>query len=179
MAAVGQTRRLVATEATPASFARYGQVIMPSDDGVAFGPDDARLGLNAGVPRFYVMRLEHRGLVFRHITRHRRVTQCLGSMMGTPWLLGVAAAGDGRETPDPDTIAAFLVPGDRIIKLDQGAWHAGPYFDAASALFLNLELADTNVTDHQSCDLAATYGLQFEMVHAATASSSTERVASA
>ncbi len=170
---------LTAVEATPASFARYGQVIMPSEDGVPFGPDDARLGLGEGVPRFYVMRLEHRGLVFRHITRHRRVTQCLGSMLGTPWLIGVAAAGDDRDTPDPDSIAAFVVPGDRIIKLDAGAWHAGPYFAADSALFLNLELADTNVTDHQSCDLVQAFGAEFELVHAATASAVTDRVAAA
>ena len=77
-------------------------------------------------------------------------------------MLGVAAPGPG-DAPGQGTLAAFLVPGDRILKLDKGTWHAGPYFAAASALFHNLELADTNVADHQSCDLGEAWGLEFEL----------------
>ena len=157
-----ERRALSLTEATPESFAPYGQVVMPMEDGVPFGPQDAQLEVDGGVPRFYSMRLHHRGTVFRHLTRHRLVTQCLGSMLGTPWMLGVAAPGPG-DAPNRETLAAFLVPGDRIIKLDKATWHAGPYFEAASALFYNLELADTNVADHQSCDLAAAWGMEFEL----------------
>jgi ureidoglycolate hydrolase len=157
-----ETRILPLTLATPQSFARYGQVIMPMEDGVAFSANDAQLELNRGVPRFYSMQLLHRGMAFRHITRHRLVTQCLGSMLGTTWLLGVAAPEPSSDTPNLDTLAAFLIPGDRFIKLHTGAWHAGPYFAAPTALFYNLELSDTNIVDHQTCNLLETWGLEFE-----------------
>jgi len=149
-------------DATPQTFSRYGQVIMPMEDGVRFGPDDAQLDLTKGTPRFYSMQLFNRGIVFRHITRHKQVTQCLGSMLGTAWMIGVAEADDRSKTPRLDTLATFLVQGDRFIKLNRGTWHAGPYFTAASALFYNLELSDTNLTDHDTCDLAETYGVEFE-----------------
>ena len=34
------------------------------------------------------------------------------------------------------------------LQLHQNTWHAGPYFLTKSALFFNLELTDTNLTDH-------------------------------
>ena len=37
------------------------------------------------------------------------------------------------------------------IKLNVGTWHAGPYFEQAQISFFNLEFADTNAVDHQSC----------------------------
>jgi ureidoglycolate hydrolase len=148
--------------ATPESFAPYGQVILPAEDGLLYGPLDAQLDLSQGVPRFYAMRLTHRGMAFRRITRHRRVTQCLGAMMGYGWMIAVAAPDDGRDTPNLETLRAFLVPGDRFVKLNAGAWHAGPYFRGETADFYNLELADTNVVDHQTCDLGELYGLELE-----------------
>jgi ureidoglycolate hydrolase len=157
-----ERRRLSLIEATPQTFSRYGQVVMPMEDGVAFGPADAQLDLTRGTPRFYSMTLHNRGIVFRHITRHRAVTQCLGSMLGTSWMIGVAEPDDNSSIPNVDTLAAFLVPGDRFIKLSRGTWHAGPYFTADSALFYNLELADTNIADHQTCNLAETFGMEFE-----------------
>ncbi|ARQ02784.1 hypothetical protein CAK95_06115 [Pseudorhodoplanes sinuspersici] len=169
MTAGVERRRPPLVEATPQTFSRYGQVVMPMEDGLPFGPDDAQLDLSRGTPRFYSMQLFNRGTVFRHITRHRQVTQCLGSMLGTTWKIGVAEADDHSDTPRLETIATFLVPGDRFIKLDRGTWHAGPYFAADSALFYNLELSDTNVTDHQTCDLAETFGVEFEFQPAATA----------
>jgi ureidoglycolate hydrolase len=148
--------------ATPSTFAAYGQVIMPMEDGLPFGAEDAQLDLRQGTPRFYSMLLHNRGIVFKYITRHRLVTQCLGSMLGTAWMLGVAAPDPASDTPNMSTIAAFLVPGDRFIKLHRGSWHAGPYFSGQSALFYNLELSDTNMVDHHTCNLEETYGLKFE-----------------
>jgi ureidoglycolate hydrolase len=83
-------------------------------------------------------------------------------MMGYGWMIGVAAPDAGRDTPNLETLRAFLVPGDRFVKLHAGAWHAGPYFRGETADFYNLELADTNVVDHQTCDLGELYGLEFE-----------------
>jgi ureidoglycolate hydrolase len=148
--------------ATPESFSRYGQVILPTEDGLPYGPHDAQLELSQGMPRFYAMRLHHRGMVFRDITRHRRVTQCLGAMMGRDWMIGVAAPDDARDVPSLETIRVFLIPGDRFVKLHAGTWHAGPYFADEAADFYNLELADTNMVDHQTCNLNEAFGLEFE-----------------
>ena len=144
-----------------AGFAPFGQVIVPDEDGAPFGPGDAQLSLAGGTPRFYAMRLPHRGRAFHHITRHGNVTQCLGSMMGEPWMLAVAPPDPARAAPEPAAIRAFAIPGDCFVMLRVGTWHAGPYFDAPSVAFYNLELADTNVVDHQTCDLAADFAMRF------------------
>lgn len=35
--------------------------------------------------------------------------------------------------------------------MDPGLWHAGPFFDGVDGMdFYNLELSDTNVTDHNT-----------------------------
>lgn len=43
--------KLIPIEATPETFADYGQVIEASRDGASFGPDDAQLDLSRGTPR--------------------------------------------------------------------------------------------------------------------------------
>ncbi|XLS79263.1 hypothetical protein HN51_063488 [Arachis hypogaea] len=61
-------------EATPSTFKDYGQVIEASPDG----------------DEFYIMHIENRPLKFSNITHHASVTQCLGSIGGHAWYLGVA-----------------------------------------------------------------------------------------
>lgn len=147
----------------PEQFALYGQVVEPSPDGAGFGDRDAQLVLDAGQPRFYIMRLQHRGRRFDRITRHLRCTQCLGSLANQPWLMAVAAPSAASQ-PDLATLRAFLIPGDRFIKLHLGTWHAGPYFDAPQIDFYNLELSDTNQTDHDTYSFRQTQNLGFELV---------------
>ncbi|KAE8661356.1 hypothetical protein F3Y22_tig00113726pilonHSYRG00369 [Hibiscus syriacus] len=77
-------------EATPESFKEFGQVIGASPDGELFGPNDAQLDLSKGIPRFYIMNLQSQLLRFSMITHHASVTQCLGSIGGHVWYLGVA-----------------------------------------------------------------------------------------
>ena len=169
MTAAAIRRKLAVRPAVRASFAPYGDFVAASPDGAAFGPGDARLDLSQGRPRFYIMRLERKPLVFDRITRHRRVTQCLGALGGRDWLIAVAPpgeVGDPSARPQPEAIAAFRIPGDAFIKLHAGTWHAGPFFTHPVVDFFNLELADTNEADHQSCDLAREYGVAFEFVDA-------------
>jgi ureidoglycolate hydrolase len=156
------TQPLPAQIINPANFRPYGQVILPALDGKGFDASDAQLYLSEGVPRFYIMRLQRRGRQFSRITRHQRCTQCLGSLEGKSWFIAVAPP-TKTNAPDPASIAAFQVPGTCFIKLEVGTWHAGPYFDQDFIDFYNLELSDTNVTDHQTCDLKATHGLTFEI----------------
>jgi ureidoglycolate hydrolase len=156
-------KTLPAQPITADNFAPFGQVIFPrADDGTPFGPGDAQLNLAGGLPRFYLMELAGQGMRFRTITRHQRCTQCLGALEGKDWVMGVAPPG-GADQPNPDHIQAFYIPGNCFIKLEVGTWHAGPYFSHSTVSFYNLELSDTNVTDHQTCNLAEVFGLEFEM----------------
>ncbi|MEO1403810.1 MAG: ureidoglycolate lyase [Cyanobacteria bacterium J06635_1] len=153
---------LTAKNITPEIFKPFGQVIFPQWDGKPFGPDDAQLELEQGIPRFYIMELQNRGTQFTTITRHLVCTQCLGSLEGKPWLIGVAPPIEAA-SPNPEDIQVFQIPGNCFIKLNVGTWHAGPYFEADRISFYNLELSDTNIVDHDTCDLAETYGLTFEI----------------
>jgi len=145
-------------ELTPEAFAPYGQVIAPLRTGgqgaeTRYDPEasasEAKLVLGNGEPRLWIMHLPHVGLGFTRIARHRRVTQCLGSLGGKEWLIGVAPPGDLGDDARPrvEDIAAFRVPGDRLIKLHVATWHAGPHFVHDECLFFNLENLDTNRRD--------------------------------
>jgi len=160
----GPFHDIAAPTITREAFAPFGELIEPGEDGAPFGAADARLELGAGTPRFYIMRLPRRGLVFHQITRHRRVTQCLASVGGGTWLLAVAPPLDidaPRAEPAQDQIRGFRIPGDVAVKLHRGTWHAGPFFEAEEMSFFNLELTDTNETDHQSSALIRRFGLPF------------------
>jgi hypothetical protein len=136
---------------TAEAFAPFGQLIFAAEDGKPYDSSDAQLQLQNGIPRFYIMRLHNRGTKFDRITRHLRCTQCLGSLEGKEWLMAVAR-------PDLES-----PPGTCFIKLNVGTWHAGPYFEAPTINFYNLELSDTNIVDHDTCNLMETYGVEIEM----------------
>ncbi len=144
-------------ELTPEAFAPYGTVIVPMEDGVPFGSADAQLDLSGGTPRFYAMRIPARGLTISRITRHKAVTQALASVGGNSWYLGVAPPG-AADVPAFEAIQVFRVPGTVAVALKKGTWHAGPLFEGEVQSFFNLELADTNIVDHDTCDLAKHYG---------------------
>lgn len=154
-------RDIPARPITPESFAPFGDLIAPIEDGVPFGAGDAKLDLTQGTPRLYIIRLPRKGLVFRQITRHRGVTQCLSALGGKSWLLAVAPPKDFENPnaePALEDIAGFLIPGSVAVKLHRGTWHAGPFFEDEEINFINLELADTNEVDHQNSYLAKRFG---------------------
>jgi ureidoglycolate hydrolase len=157
-----ELRSLIAQPITSESFQPYGQVIAASVDGKPFDDQDAQLVLDRGIPRFYIMRLHQKGRKFHRITRHQQCTQCLGSLEGKEWLLAVAPP-SAEPKPEMGAIAAFRISGNCFVKLHLGTWHAGPYFDAETVDFYNLELSDTNVTDHITYDFAEV-GLEFAIV---------------
>ena len=157
------TKPIQAIPITREAFRSFGQVIWPQPDDQPFTPQDAQLNLENGTPRFYIMELHQRGRRFHKITRHGACTQCLGSLDGREWFLGVAPPGKAPN-PDPDDIRVFKIPGNCFVKLEVGTWHAGPYFDDETVSFYNLELTDTNIVDHTTCDLLQTYGIAFEIV---------------
>jgi ureidoglycolate hydrolase len=153
-------------ELTPGAFAPYGQIIAPLRTGgqgaeTKYDPEtsasEAKLVLGQGVPRLWIMHLPHVGLGFSRIARHRRVTQCLGSLGGKEWLIGVAPPGDPSDDARPhlEDIVAFRIPGDRVIKLHVATWHAGPHFVHDECQFINLENLDTNRLDFHAVSLPA------------------------
>ncbi|MDA0866734.1 MAG: ureidoglycolate lyase [Cyanobacteria bacterium] len=154
---------VAAINITPENFAPFGQVILPLVDGTPYGPKEAQLQLDQGTPRFYIMQLLGKGRRFHAITRHRLCTQCLGAIGGRDWFMAVAPPSRTAE-PDLVNMRAFRVQGDCFIKLHVGTWHAGPLFDGQMMNFYNLELSDTNITDHETCDLRSHYHLEFEIV---------------
>ncbi|MBD2040052.1 ureidoglycolate lyase [Microcoleus sp. FACHB-672] len=156
-------QQLKANWITPANFQPYGQVIYASKDGETYNSEDAQLILDRGIPRFYIMRLGEKGRKFHKITRHLNCTQCLGALEGKEWLMAVAPPA-ARDKPVLEEIAAFRIPGNCFIKLHLGTWHAGPYFDHEFVDFYNLELSDTNINDHDTCNLLETYRVELEMV---------------
>ena len=153
--------------ATPAAFAPFGTLIEKAPDGKLFGPDEAQLELGRGTPRFYILDLKHREMEFRHITRHIAVTQCLAAVGGKPWVIAVAPPDDPDNPdakPDPAKIRAFRIEGHQAIMLGRSTWHAGPFFGLPALSFFNLELADTNQTDHHNCLLDRDFGLRYRFV---------------
>jgi ureidoglycolate lyase len=106
--------QIAVIDISPERFAPFGTVGSALDDG-AHGPGDVALDLSQGRPHFYLMRLEGRGTVFSLLARHDRVTQCLGTIDGTPWLIAVAPA--GVKEPQIDDIRAFRIPADQFIML--------------------------------------------------------------
>ena len=138
--------------ATPQTIAPFGTLITPGEDGAPFGAGDAALDLGQGTPRFYIMRLTARPLLIEGITRHGRVTQCLASTNGADWFIGLAPLSPGQDAP-AEPIRVFRIPGGTALALHAGTWHAGPFFTAATQDFFNLELQDTNETDHHTAKL--------------------------
>lgn len=157
-----QVLQLRAVDLTPESFAPFGQVVAPTEDGKPFDEEDAQLELSAGLPRFYIMRLPPRGRRFSRITYHARVTQCLGGVQPRAWYLGVAVPTLSLDRPPAQAdLVAFRIPHGVCIKLHRGTWHAGPLFDGEAMDFINLENADTNVTDHNTHHFR---GFEYEVV---------------
>jgi ureidoglycolate hydrolase len=155
-AGAAEMNAITVVDLTPQAFAPFGTVGVPQSDG-AHSAGDVPLDLSQGRPRFYIMRLAGRGeLTFDRLARHDRVTQCLGTTDGLPWLIAVAPA--GVQSPSVQDLTAFRIPPDRFILLAHGTWHAGPYFAEPSRDFYNLELRDTNKADFTVCHLAEPVG---------------------
>ena len=144
---------LAAVRLDQGNFEQFGTAILPVDDMTPHSSCDADLKFNGDNLRYYVMRLRKRAAVLGSMTRHIDATQCLGSADAKPWWLAVAAAELQSEQLDHTTVQLVEVHPGEAVKLHQGTWHAGPFFLAPTALFFNLELSDTNLTDHNSQSL--------------------------
>ena len=141
-------------------FEQFGTAILPVDDMTPHSSSDAELRFNGANLRYYVMRLRRRPAVLGSMTRHRHATQCLGSADAQPWWLAVASSELQAEQLDQTTVQLVKVQPGEAVKLHQGTWHAGPFFLTPTALFFNLELSDTNLTDHNSQPLQAQLKLE-------------------
>ena len=135
-------------------FERFGTAILPVDDMTPAGPAEASLLFDGENLRYYLMRLQSRLPVVGSMTRHLRATQCLGSADAQPWWLAVAEPTRNADELDHRTVQLVKVEAGEALKLHQGTWHAGPFFQTPPALFFNLELSDTNQNAHNCQTLA-------------------------
>lgn len=150
--------RLTAEIVTPASFDPFGVVLTPMEDGTPFTAEEAVLDVSNGIPRFYLMHLDDKTPEFVRVTRHLQTTQTLMSVGDVEWTIAVAAP--GIEAPALDDLRAFRIPPRTAITMRKGTWHAGPFFAEPSMDFVNLELDDTNVTDHHNHRFDDTLGVR-------------------
>ena len=141
---------LTALRLNECNFEQFGTAILPVDDMTPHSISDAELIFNGANLRYYVMRLRRRPAMLGSMTRHTQATQCLSSADAQPWWLAVASAKLASEQLDHITVQLVIVQPGEAVKLHQGTWHAGPFFLTPTALFFNLELSDTNLTDHNS-----------------------------
>ncbi|ALJ22272.1 ureidoglycolate lyase [Microbacterium sp. No. 7] len=146
---------------TDEAFAPFGVVLHSLEDGTPCTPQEASLDLAEGAPRFYLMRLEDKPPTFTGITRHRRTTQTLLSADAREWIIAVAPATDGA--PDLDAVRAFTVPAGVAITMAKGTWHSGPFFEGDAMSFVNLELEDTNIVDHDTYRLDRELGVRVNL----------------
>ncbi|BAJ74195.1 hypothetical protein MTES_1231 [Microbacterium testaceum StLB037] len=143
---------------TPAGFEPFGVVLTPMEDGTPFTAEEAVLDVSNGIPRFYLMHLEDKAPEFVRVTRHLETTQTLMAVGDVEWTIAVAAP--GIEEPTLDDLRAFRIPPRTAITMRKGTWHAGPFFAEPSMDFVNLELDDTNVTDHHNHRLDDAFGVR-------------------
>ena len=94
---------------TDEAFAPYGDIIKPRLSGEQFDrahsydpskeQTHVKLVLTNGVPTLRIMDQRLRGLTFSKMARHRKVSQCLGSLQGKEWYMAVAAPTNEDFTP--------------------------------------------------------------------------------
>jgi ureidoglycolate hydrolase len=153
------TRYSVSThELTDEAFAPFGDIIKPrrsgdqGDRAYAYRPGQEKNHVElvaSNEPMIRIMHQFKRGLEFNIVARHLRVSQCLGSLQGKEWFIAVAKPDAAFEDGHPrlDRISAFRIPGDRLIKIHTGTWHAGPHFTHDECMFVSFENVDTNTRD--------------------------------
>ncbi|MCC4248111.1 MULTISPECIES: ureidoglycolate lyase [Microbacterium] len=149
---------LTAETVSPEAFSPFGVILTPMADGTPFTSEEAVLDVSGGIPRFYLMSLEDKTPEFTRVTRHLETTQTLMAVGDVEWTIAVAPA--GIDEPGLDDLRAFRIPPRTAITMLKGTWHAGPFFADPSMDFVNLELDDTNVTDHHNFRLDDAYGVR-------------------
>ena len=134
------------------AFAPFGEIVGPGDRPPVFsGPhiESWRLGFACvGAVELMYARYVHQTMAFTCLERHLNVAQCFIPLGNSASVMVVAPTGpeaDPPRPPAPDSVRAFLIPGDRGILLHRGTWHALTRFPAQppGAAFALLTSADT------------------------------------
>ncbi|MFM8801211.1 MAG: ureidoglycolate lyase [Tagaea sp.] len=123
-------RRIPVEPFTEKSFAQFGVVVGPREDGPDFkgnASDGWLLPFEAqGGAQLMYSRFRHQPMRFSVLERHFGVTQGFVPLNGTP-LVMVVAPPTSRTGPDaaprPDSLRAFLLDGTRGLLMHDGVWH--------------------------------------------------------
>lgn len=146
---------------TPAAFAPFGQVLAPPDDsGQSIGtgcywPDQ----LPTPEPRLAVglITYQQRSLHIARMERHHS-GQSFFPLTHSAAVLVVAAGhdvDDPQEVPAISHLKAFLLLGDRGLRLAPGTWHVSPFPLMPTATFAVLAAPRTIEDDSNWCELPA------------------------
>ena len=121
---MSRTVRIPVRTLTPAAFAPYGRVLIPS------GPRDAgREGYDIWIqpfsaesrPRLQIVRYHARAFVVALVERHLHVTEARQPLGGPPAIIVVAEPSDAP--PPPEALRAFRLDGEGVL-FHRGTWHA-------------------------------------------------------
>ena len=121
---MSRTVRIPVRTLTPAAFAPYGRVLIPS------GPRDAgREGYDIWIqpfsaesrPRLQIVRYHARPFVVGLVERHLHVTEARLPLDGTPAIIVVAEPSE--RPPAPEALRAFRLEGAGVM-FHRGTWHA-------------------------------------------------------
>lgn len=130
----GPRRVITARLATQDAFEPFGTVLEPRGEPLAHVYGDSMdvydLGLHEcdADTELIVSRYRYRGTRVQYLERHRQITQCFIPLGGKP-LLAVVARPDApleNGVPALDEIHAFVIPGDKAVRLNRGTWHEVP-----------------------------------------------------
>jgi ureidoglycolate lyase len=131
-------RRYVQTETlNPNAFSRFGAVLSPEGrTRLPVNTDGDRLnlfreGFETDQPiEWFIAEGYRRAPEALFLERHHAITQTFIPLGNDPFVMLVAPydAEEGTDgLPLPDTMRAFLVPGDAAIQLWRGTWHENPF----------------------------------------------------
>lgn len=145
--------RLPVQTLTRESFAPYGVVIDRRGT--------VEIDLGGGTPSMTGATAERRPFRFEFMARHQRTMQAFSPLVGSRAVIAVAPP-NGRQAPDLDEIAAFLVDGRWPYAYHRGTWHTPPFPLDEWASYLVVDRQGTLEEDYELVDLRAVYGCSFE-----------------
>ena len=146
--------RLAVQEMTRERFAPFG-VLIDSRGSV-------ELDLGGAAAQMTGATSERREFRFQFMARHRRTMQVFAPLVGCRSVICVAPP-TGRDAPEPEAVAAFLVEGRLPYAYHKGTWHTPPFPAGEWSSYLVVDRAGTLDDDYELVDLKAVHGCVFEI----------------
>jgi ureidoglycolate lyase len=138
--------RLKVEPLTPEAFKPYGVVLTKPDRNPDANREDLEawinfsglLGLEDQHPILTYLQCKRHSLPVNQLERHCKGAEAFIPLEGTSILIAahVGNPNDPNDTPDLDTVKAFLLDGSAGVFLPRGSWHWAPFPVTATATFV-------------------------------------------